>query len=263
MINFITNLSRKTKLTNPKREFIIVIKNKIKEDELVKTLETNDWMILNSIIYKIYTTEDVTVMRTALLEQLKMIMDFDSADFYLAAADDSGRLVDQVTYNCDEDGSSKYSELDYSRGIMYSGKSMVYRETDIISDENYSLQIILGYNKEFLGVITLYRTIGKDNFAYDDVFVMDMMKDHLAYRLYQDRYGNDGQGRKMSVIEMGERYDLTRRESTVLAALVDGEENQKVCDELSISINTLKKHILNIYRKTGVRNRVQLFRMVK
>lgn len=92
---------------------------------------------------------------------------------------------------------------------------------------------------------------------------MDMMKDHLAYRLYQDRYGNDGQGRKMSVIEMGERYDLTRRESTVLAALVDGEENQKVCDELSISINTLKKHILNIYRKTGVRNRVQLFRMVK
>ncbi len=280
MINFITNLSRKTKLTNPKREFIIVIKNKIKEDELVKTLETNDWMILNSIIYKIYTTEDVTVMRTALLEQLKMIMDFDSADFYLAAADDSGRLVDQVTYNCDEDGSSKYSELDYSRGIMYSGKSMVYRETDIISDEkrvqteyyrkvykpnswHYSLQIILGYNKEFLGVITLYRTIGKDNFAYDDVFVMDMMKDHLAYRLYQDRYGNDGQGRKMSVIEMGERYDLTRRESTVLAALVDGEENQKVCDELSISINTLKKHILNIYRKTGVRNRVQLFRMVK
>lgn len=103
MINFITNLSRKTKLTNPKREFIIVIKNKIKEDELVKTLETNDWMILNSIIYKIYTTEDVTVMRTALLEQLKMIMDFDSADFYLAAADGSGRLVDQVTYNCDED----------------------------------------------------------------------------------------------------------------------------------------------------------------
>lgn len=75
-------------MTNPKREFIIVIKNKIKEDEFVKTLETNDWMILNSIIYKIYTTEDVTVMRTALLEQLKMIMDFDSADFYLAAADD-------------------------------------------------------------------------------------------------------------------------------------------------------------------------------
>ena len=246
----------------------------------MKNLETNDWMILNSIIYKIYTTEDLTAMRTALLEPLKMIMDFDSADFYLASPDGGSELVSQVTYNCDEDGSSKYSELDYSRGIMYSGKSMVYRETDIISDEkrieteyykkvyrpnnwHYSLQIILGYNKEFLGVITLYRTIGKDNFAYDDVFVMDMMKDHLAYRLYQDKYRNDSQAHKLSVAEMAEKYDLTKRESTVLGALVTGDDNQKVCDNLSISINTLKKHILNIYRKTGVKNRVQLFKLVK
>ncbi len=94
----------------------------------MKTLETNDWMILNSIIYKIYTTEDLTVMRTALLEQLKMILDFDSADFYLASDGGGKELVSQVTYNCDEDGSSKYSELDYSRGIMYSGKSMVYTD---------------------------------------------------------------------------------------------------------------------------------------
>ena len=246
----------------------------------MKTLETNDWMILNSIIYKIYTTEDLTAMRTALLEQLKMIMDFDSADFYLASTGGDRELVNQVTYNCDEDGSSKYSELDYSRGIMYSGKSMVYRETDIISDEkrveteyykkvyrpnswHYSLQIILGYNKEFLGVITLYRTIGKDNFAYDDVFVMDMMKDHLAYRLYQDKYRSDSQAHKLSVNEIAEKYDLTKREGMVLGELVNGNDNQKICDELSISINTLKKHILNIYRKIGVKNRVQLFKMVK
>lgn len=246
----------------------------------MRTLETNDWMILNSIIYKIYTTEDLTAMRETLLEQLKMIIDFDSADFYLASSGGEQELVSQVTYNCDEDASSEYSGLDYSRGIMYSGKSMVYRETDIISDEkrveteyykkvyrpnnwHFALQIILGYNKEFLGVITLYRTIGKDNFAYDDVFVMDMMKDHLAYRLYQDKYHNDSQAQKLSVTEIAEKYDLTKREGMVLAELVNGNDNQKICDELSISINTLKKHILNIYRKTGVKNRVQLFKIVK
>lgn len=246
----------------------------------MKTLEANDWIILNGIIYKIYTTEDLTAMRTALLEQLKMIIDFDSADFYLSSTAGGSELVSQVTYNCDEDGSSEYSELDYSRGIMYSGKSMVYRETDIISDEkrveteyykkvyrpnnwHYSLQIILGYNKEFLGVITLYRTVGKDNFAYDDVFIMDMMKDHLAYRLYQDRYTCGDNTHKLSVAEISEKYDLTKREGTVLAELVNGDDNQKICDKLSISINTLKKHILNIYRKTGVKNRLQLFNLVK
>ena len=36
----------------------------------MKTLETNDWMILNSIIYKIYTTEDARTMREQLIEQI-------------------------------------------------------------------------------------------------------------------------------------------------------------------------------------------------
>lgn len=246
----------------------------------MKTLETNDWMILNSIIYKIYTTEDSDTMRRQLLEQLKMILDFDSADFYLAGRDADSELENQVTYNCELDESSKYSGLDYSRGIMYSGKSMVYRETDIITDEkrveteyykkvyrpnswHYSLQIILGYHKEFLGVITLYRTIGKDNFVYDDVFVMDMLKDHIAFRLYQDKYRQTVISSGMSISEAANKYDLTRRETMVLTELVAGSDNEDICEKLAISVNTLKKHILNIYRKTGVKNRVQLLLIVK
>ena len=37
----------------------------------MKTLDTNDWLMLNSIIYKIYTIEDEKEMRTLFLEQLK------------------------------------------------------------------------------------------------------------------------------------------------------------------------------------------------
>ena len=137
----------------------------------MKTLDTNDWLVLNSIIYKIYTTEDEKEMRTLFLEQLKMLIDFDAADFYLAADNSESGLVDPVAYNCDC-VSGEYDELDYSRGILYSGKSMVYRETDIIDDEkrkaseyyqkvyrpnnwHYSMQIILAKDKQFLGVATL------------------------------------------------------------------------------------------------------------
>ena len=59
----------------------------------MKTLETNDWMILNSIIYKIYTTEDARTMREQLIEQMKMVLDFDSADFYLATKDGNLSLI--------------------------------------------------------------------------------------------------------------------------------------------------------------------------
>lgn len=247
----------------------------------MKTLETNDWMVLNSIIYKIYTTDNFNDMRSELLNQLKMLLDFDSADFFLAAKDGSNHLVEPVFFNCSENNSSVFDELDYSRGIMYSsGKSMVYRETDIISDEkrmqteyykrvyrpnhwHYSLQLILGKEKEFLGVVTFYRNLGKENFQYNDIFLLDMLKDHLAYRLSRNKQTHGSTQEKMTVSEAAEKFDLTKREQTILKMLMEGKDSNELGEELSISINTLKKHILNIYRKLGVKNRVQLFKMIK
>ena len=54
----------------------------------MKNLGTNEWTILNNIIYKIYTTEHFDEMRLALMEELRMLIDFDSADFYVAAEHD-------------------------------------------------------------------------------------------------------------------------------------------------------------------------------
>lgn len=246
----------------------------------MRGLETNDWIILNSIIYKIYTTESFNEMRRQFLDQMKMAMDFDSADFYLAAGDGSRRLSDPVTFNCDEDLSQTFDEQDYSRGIMYSGKSIVYRETDIISDEarvqteyyrhvyrpnnwHFSLQMIIAREKRFLGVVTFYRTIGKDNFQYDDIFMLDMLKDHLAFRLYQNMRDGGPMEEKLTVSAAAERYELTKRENVILKLLMNGRDNGEICGELTISINTLKKHILNIYRKLGIKNRVQMFKMIK
>jgi len=89
----------------------------------VKTLETNDWLVMNSIIYKIYTIGDFDAMRTQFLEQIKTVIDFDSADFYLASSGEEYHLKAPVTYHCDEDLSEVYDSIDYSRGIMYSGTS--------------------------------------------------------------------------------------------------------------------------------------------
>ena len=53
------------------------------------------------------------------------------------------------------------------------------------------------------------------------------------------------------------------REERRRMKLMEGKDNSFICDYLSISINTLKKHILNIYRKLGIRNRVQLFKKIR
>ena len=244
----------------------------------MKRLETSDWLVLNNIIYKIHTTKDLTAMRKEFLEQLKMLLDFDGADFYLAEMDDD-ELRDLVTYNCNADRSIKVQDLDYGKGIVAGGKSMVYRDTDIIDDQkritmeyyqkvyrpnnwNYSVQMILENEQKLVGVVTLYRTIGKDNFLYDDIFLLDLLKEHLAYRLMKDLKCRQQNKDKFSVDEAAVRFELTKREETILALLVAGEENEEICSELVISVNTLKKHVLNIYRKLGIRNRVQMFKMI-
>lgn len=241
-------------------------------------LETNDWLVLNNIIYKIYTTKDFDKMRSELMERLKLLLDFDSGDFFLSGEDN--KLCNPVTFNCEANRTELYDDIDYSRGVMYSGKTMVYRETDIISDEvriktdyyknvyqpngwHYAIQVILAANKKFLGVITLYRNIGKDNFKYDDIFLLDMLKEHLSFRLNQEKKGREIGHGKLSVVEATEKYQLTKRESNILQLLLDGLENDEICDELSISVNTLKKHVLNIYKKLNINNRVQMFKMIR
>ncbi|MDR3598609.1 LuxR C-terminal-related transcriptional regulator [Clostridium sp.] len=50
---------------------------------------------------------------------------------------------------------------------------------------------------------------------------------------------------------------LSPREMEVLQALIDGLSNKEIGEKLFISISTVKTHIINIYSKLGVKNRVE------
>lgn len=97
--------------------------------------------------------------------------------------------------------------------------------------------MIFGRNKHFLGVVTLYRTIGKEDFTYEDVFLMDMLKDHMAYRLSQDRNNQMTSQEKLTLTQAVKTYDLTKREQTILQLLLQGMENTEICDHL-FSLNS-------------------------
>jgi LuxR family maltose regulon positive regulatory protein len=50
---------------------------------------------------------------------------------------------------------------------------------------------------------------------------------------------------------------LSSREHDVLRLLVAGRSNQQIADELVISLNTVRRHVSNIFDKTGAANRAQ------
>lgn len=50
---------------------------------------------------------------------------------------------------------------------------------------------------------------------------------------------------------------LSSREVEVLRLLAQGRSNQQIADELVISLNTVNRHVSNIYAKTGAANRAE------
>ena len=244
----------------------------------------NDWIVLNHIIYQIHSLEDLTRMRELLMEQLHILMDYDSADFWLSSPDGLNKLVEPVFHNESPNIEDIYMDnlyaLDYAKGLLLSGKNMIYRESDMIPDDqrvntefykkyfepagwHHGLNLILGYRQKFLGVLAFYRDKGKPNFQYEDTFILEMLKDHLEYRIHKN-WVEESQGEeKIRVAECTRRYGLTRREETILEHLLQSEDNDVICKQLYITNNTLKKHILNLYQKMEVSSRMQLFKKVK
>jgi DNA-binding NarL/FixJ family response regulator len=48
---------------------------------------------------------------------------------------------------------------------------------------------------------------------------------------------------------------LTRREVEVLRLLAAGSTNRQIAERLVLSVHTVERHVNNVYRKIGVRNR--------
>ena len=55
-----------------------------------------------------------------------------------------------------------------------------------------------------------------------------------------------------------QKYGITRREREIISEICSRLTNQQIADKLFISLQTVKDHTHNIFRKAGVSNRVQL-----
>lgn len=56
------------------------------------------------------------------------------------------------------------------------------------------------------------------------------------------------------------RINLTRREEEVLKFIVQGKGNKEIAAELIVSVETIKSHVSNIYKKLKVKNRFEASR---
>ena len=80
----------------------------------------------------------------------------------------------------------------------------------------------------------------------------DYIAEDLAKRLLQDMTDEDTEAVEPSV-----ELALTTREQEVLTLARSGYTNRQIGDQLHLAQKTITRHLTSIYRKLGVRNRVQ------
>ncbi|MEO5967457.1 MAG: response regulator transcription factor, partial [Ferruginibacter sp.] len=85
----------------------------------------------------------------------------------------------------------------------------------------------------------------------------------IAHKILQLIQNNDLTLVKKSAAPEKVFFDLTERETEILKLLVQGLAYKDIGLELSISPNTAKKHVINIYQKLHVNTRVQALRLAQ
>ncbi len=63
--------------------------------------------------------------------------------------------------------------------------------------------------------------------------------------------------------EIVKKYKITNREKEIISFIIYGYSNKEISDKAFISMTTVKKHIYNLFLKTGAKNRVELINILK
>lgn len=251
-------------------------------------LTEKEWLFLHDLTYKIHQCEALSDMQKSTLELIRYLIPFDMGTFYLASGTDAHILTSPVGINISREKLQKYidsyEDIDYTRWIFMTSKCMVYRESDFFTDSerenlefykevyvpdniHYSIYLCLVYNGVFVGVVSLYRSKDKPDFSDRDVHILDLLKEHLALRVFRKNLMSEQPyltpRSQIDLRTYAEKYHLTMRETEVFYLLFDEITDEKICEKLFISQSTFKKHLLNIYKKAEVRNRLQLLKLIK
>lgn len=116
--------------------------------------------------------------------------------------------------------------------------------------------IILG-----LAAVNLVMSFIVHNAPFIFIICLSVLVFHIFYRFYfaSPIARND----KALTPDFIKDFSITRREEEIILALLEGKSNKELAQTFFVTEKTIEAHLANIYRKVGVRNRLELFSRLK
>ena len=160
----------------------------------------------------------------------------------------------------------------------------------ILLKDNYSISLIAALSYFFVSFFVVFRTITFVNLTDNKKSIMYMCAYGLMYSrimegimvsfedelinhytllivvimvllslvivLYFLLYYQSNQMSESSLVKnISVKYKLGIQEEKVLGLLIQGLSNQEIADQLFVSVNTIRNHVANIYKKTGMKKK--------
>lgn len=172
-------------------------------------------------------------------------------NYAVAAPARSGCFLRLIGFKDDDDPAARAA-------LMYYLLSLWLREPRSIVTTGFPLYI------EMLERIGFTRVPDTTHYEYGPnfpapTFILDLRNDYLITFIDSivARAGATG-----SAFLLNERFQLTPREREVAHLVAECLSNAEIARELGVAEITIKKHLTNIFEKTGVKNRLELMRKI-
>ncbi|NLL45608.1 MAG: helix-turn-helix transcriptional regulator [Clostridiales bacterium] len=251
-------------------------------------LAANDWIFILQLIYRLNRIDDFSTLCLTFLQQIKVLIPHTESRVYRVRRE-AGRHHPYARICCSCCGTgtinedfdvtkydcfwSEYLYAPWSNVFRHSDldcvgdfqESELYRNVYVPQNIHHAMKMVLIQDDRLLGVCALFRPKTDQDFSRRDVYILNLIKEHLALRFSQ-LLGEPGFQVTNNIVttnihKISAQYSLTKREHEVLTLMFKDVDDQDICQQLFISPSTLKKHISNIYQKTNVRNRIQLYNL--
>lgn len=249
-------------------------------------LEENEWILLNELAYDISFIYSFKDMQESFLRLIKLLIRYDAGVFSLIKHGNQeiefeGTAAVGLTDKYIKTWEDKTATDDYIKWVVESSHISAFRETELIPETRrtesefykafyipcglyYGMGLFITFRGEVMGMLHFLKNKASGDFSDRDLFVLDQLHKHLAYRLYYE--ANKGNSRffytKGHYEKLCQRFSLTKREGEIFRCAIQGLSNADIGKQLGISVHTVKKHICAIYEKMGINNRVQLLQFL-
>jgi DNA-binding CsgD family transcriptional regulator len=93
------------------------------------------------------------------------------------------------------------------------------------------------------------------------LFIINSLPVAGIYYLFKNDLDHNNDNDYLASFKVSHTRDISRREYEIVGKMLDGKSNNQIAAELFLSVRTVDTHIYNIYKKLGINNRFQLFKV--